>query len=190
MAGEIDVGPEPTNRGSNISGDYTFIMKDNAANGTGVINTLEIWCNTNMVAKVGFFYNTTGTNYKCRSTVTLGTVTAGSKQTVTTDSLGAAFAKAVVAGDLIGIHIESGTMDYDTSGFGGYWWVAGDKMTVDNESTYASIDGDAFSVKGIGDTSIWSNIKNIRMGTGVVLAADVAQIWAGTTAIAVGDIGG
>ena len=34
----------------------------------------------------------------------------------------------------------------------------------------------------------WANIKNIRAGTGTILATDLASIWFGTTEVAVADI--
>jgi hypothetical protein len=36
----------------------------------------------------------------------------------------------------------------------------------------------------------WTNIKNIRMGTGTVASADIEKIWFGTTALLIADVEG
>lgn len=149
----IDVGPEAINRADNVNGNYTFLQKDNPANGTGKITSLEVFSAMTGAIKVGFFYLVSGTTYKCRSSVTLSSITSGAKRTITTDSSGNPINMDVTTGDLIAVYILSGAIECTTSLGGGAWWVSGDQMTVGASTAYASASGWALSVKGIGATT-------------------------------------
>jgi hypothetical protein len=159
----IDVGPEATDRAGTQNGGYTCIQAANPADGTGTITSLEVWMNSNGVIKVGMFYNTSGTNYKCRSAITTGTITSGSKQTLTQDGSSVDLAMSVVTGDLLGVYVVSGAIEYQSSGAGGDVWISGDHVILNDESTYTAADGDEFSCKGIGVTAAagWSNVSKV-----------------------------
>ncbi len=152
MAYNIDVGPEAIDRANNISGDYTFLMLDNPANGTGLISAIEAWMQASGAIKVGYFYNTGGNNYKCRSAATLAEVTSGAKRTITEDSGSNPLSLAVGANDLIGLHIEGGAIEEDSAGFAGYMYVAGDHVVVNDETEYTLNADNTMSIKGLGNT--------------------------------------
>jgi len=109
---EIDIGPGAVNPTSSIGGqDDTWLDLHNPANDSGIIDTVEIWVQTTTDnTKVGMFYNTGGSNYKCRSAATLGPVASGAKRTFTELEL------TVEAGDVIGVWNDGGAMGQITTG--------------------------------------------------------------------------
>ncbi|MBA7532625.1 hypothetical protein ES705_24851 [subsurface metagenome] len=142
----IDIGAEPIDRSSSRPGYGTLINKENPANASGIITSVEIWAYSNLsVCKVGIFYTTNGNTLKCRSAATIGNVTAGSKQTFNGLSL------SVQTGDYIGMYFSNGTIEHDISGYAGLWDALGDKCLVDDESDYAFYTGDAVSLYGTGE---------------------------------------
>lgn len=140
----IDVGAEAINRAGQAPSPYTLLAVENPANLDGKITTVEVWCQASITnAKIGMFYNTTGNNYKCRSSLSVPSIAAGSKRTYACNL-------DVVAGDLIGIWYPNGNMERTDSGGQGYWYYNGDKATVGDEATYAMSAGRTMSLKGIG----------------------------------------
>jgi hypothetical protein len=138
----IDVGSSAIDRTSNFGATDTWIDLANPVNGNGVINSVEIWANTNMTGcVVGTFYGS-GTNWTCRDYETIGNVTSGSKQT---------FSVSLEAkvGDIIGIYFATGTLDWTSTGGSGTRYKAGSHF-VDGEQTYSSDQGGSFSVYGTG----------------------------------------
>lgn len=141
----IDIGAPAIARGFSLPPVQTRINKENPANASGTITSVEIWSKTDLSGvKVGIFYTTNGDTLKCRSAVTIGNVTSGSKQTFGGLSL------AVMAGDYIGMYWSGGLGWYHTAGYTGIWSIAGDHCIVDDEADYALGSGDAFSLYGTG----------------------------------------
>lgn len=141
----IDVGSTAINRDSYGDAGTTFIDFANPANLSGLIDTIEVWANQNMSGlKVGFFYLVSGTTYKCRTVISIGSVTAGSKQTFS------GLSAAIVAGDYIGFYWSGGRIEYGTAGVGrGY--LAGDHVNVDEQSSFGVAMGSgSFSCYGTG----------------------------------------
>jgi hypothetical protein len=120
----IDIGAAATDRDTSFGGgDYTLINKDNPANATGIITSVEIWANTAIVGcEVATFYSTGTDQFSTRATATIGAVAAGSKQTFTGLSL------ACQIGDYIGIHFTSGRIEASSVGGAGYWYAVGDNI--------------------------------------------------------------
>lgn len=141
----IDIGADCIDRGTAGGGGYTYVSKDNPANAGGTITSVDIWAASTLIGcKVGIFYTTNGNTLKCRDSVVIGDVTAGSKQTFSGLSL------SVETGDCIGIYFSPGNMEMDSSGYGGLWYKLGDHMEPGDETTYTFLGGYAISVYGTG----------------------------------------
>ena len=142
----IDIGPGATNRGTTRSSGYTRIDLNNPANDTGVINSVEVWFNTNASGvKVGTFSGS-GTDYDDRDYATIGSVTGGSKQTFTGLSID------VVTSDFLGCYFSGGAIERDSSGYLGVYTYSRDAFGSSSH-TYSLISGDAISIYGTGATS-------------------------------------
>lgn len=184
----INIGHNPAGTAGSTGGSaYTRVILDGTADGTGTLDALNFYFGVGDALTVydGVFYNTGTDKYKCRNaTDNLGTIVFGSLQTVTGKSL------AVTVGDVLGSY-NGGTGNFyrDTSGGAGVEYIAGNKCVLDNETTYTLQAGyHGTSIHATGATAGWANIKNIRMGTGSILATDIAKIRMGTGSIAVADI--
>ena len=99
----VDVGNAATNRDSGSSPNYTIVSKGNPSNTTGTITSIEIWANTDMSnVEVGTFYVVSGANLTCRDSQAIGSVTSGSKQTLTS-TLGDSLKLRLISPYLLGI---------------------------------------------------------------------------------------
>jgi hypothetical protein len=119
----ITIGDGATDRASSrsFSTAVTLVDKNGAANGTGTLDVFEIFAVTTYLAnvKIGTFSGS-GTSYDDRDYETIGTVTAGSKQTFTGKNCD------VESGDFLGIYGETGRLEVSTTGGVGYYIKAGD----------------------------------------------------------------
>ena len=141
----IDIGAPAINRGGWGYYGYTRIGLTNPANGSGVIDTIEVWAVENITGlRVGTFYLVSGTTYRCRDSVTIGNVTAGSKQTFTGLSID------VVAGDYIGCYFVSGLIEYDTVGGAGNYSILGEYIDPNDQAVYTLYAGVVDSLYGMG----------------------------------------
>lgn len=154
IATAIDIGGAASDRG-NISGNlYTFIANDNPANGSGKINSVEIWCGIEMHGtEVAIFTQISPTHFATRDYETVnngngaGVVLGGSKQTFVVDL-------DVEEGDYIGIHNTEGNIDTDTEGGQGKWYIVGDKIPcTDNIFTMQYAETQIMSLYGTGATA-------------------------------------
>ncbi len=147
--GEIDIGPGATNRGDNRSSGYTRIDANNPANDTGILDTIEVWAIALNLSnfKIGTFSGS-GTSYDDRDYETIGSVTAGSKQTFTGLSID------VAANDLLGCYYSNGFLESDTAGYNGIYNKnsSGDAFGS-GFNTYVLAAGDALSIYATGATS-------------------------------------
>ena len=145
----IDIGADAIDRTSQSWFGFTLIAKDNPANASGTITSIEIWANTDITGLiVGTFYKTNGDTLKCRDSEAIaGTITAGSKVTK-------AVSIAVVEGDYIGCYFTGGSIDRSTVGFGGIWLVSGEYIDPDDEIEYTFYDDDTISLHGTGDDAV------------------------------------
>ncbi len=130
----IDVGPGAANLVGTGGPDYTCIDRANSANDTGLIDTLQVWFNSNAtVVNLGLFYLVSGTTYKCRSAYSWGDVASGSVQTATVG-----VSLAVTAGDLLGCYWDTGNIEASSLTGSGCYAAAGNKCAVDNQSLYSA----------------------------------------------------
>lgn len=153
----IDVGSEAIDRNSNIGTLYTQFAVDNPANATGILDTVEIWANTNMSGtKVGTFSGS-GTSYDDRDYETIGAVTAGSKQTFSGLSID------VVTGDFIGYYCSSGFGESSSTGYSGVYRASGDKFGG-GANTYTINANITISLYATGETT--ANPPTVTNSTG------------------------
>jgi uncharacterized protein YigE (DUF2233 family) len=144
--GGIDVGSDATDRSGYCDYGLTWIDLTNSANASGVIDTIEVWAVsgydiTGLV--VGTFYLVGGTTYKCRDSVAIGSVTAGSKQTFEDLDL------EVQAGDFLGCYYTGGRLEAGSGG-SGIMYAAGEHIDPDDETSYTLVSDQAQSLYGMG----------------------------------------
>lgn len=143
----IAVGPAASDRASVTVAGNTVLDLANPADGTGTIDTITIYVNSQITtAKVGLFYLTTGTTYICRSSYTTGVLTVG-LNTLTGLNL------ACQAGDVIGIYHATGAVDRaDTGGTSAY--VTGEYADAGDSASYTTASqARIISVHGAGTTN-------------------------------------
>ncbi|MBA7591813.1 hypothetical protein ES708_33980 [subsurface metagenome] len=144
----IDIGSEAIDRASQTTAAYTFIDKNNPANASGIITSIEIWGLETQLRDliVGTFYTTNGNTLKCRDSEAIGTIPGQSKQTK-------AVTIAVEEGDYIGVYLPHERVERDTEGFVGIWASkgSGDYTHPGDETDYNFYAGDAFSLYGTGE---------------------------------------
>ena len=148
----IDIGSPATDRATSWYPTVaTVVLKDNPANESGEITTVEIWSNTNLVdAEVATFYVVSGNNLSTRDTEYIGEVIAGAKRTFPVNL-------DVEAGDYLGIYWGSSRkMEMDSSGYAGCWYKYSDQIPCTN-FTFDSIDNRTISLYGIGATAAEEN---------------------------------
>ena len=146
--GAIDIGSAAIDRPENYNvSNSTLIFKDNPANVSGKITSIEIWAFANMSAlRVATFYLVSGTNFSTRDWVNIGSVTAGSKQTFEVNL-------DVEAGDYIGI-VDTGIdakIEKTNSGAGA-WHTLGAVNIPCTNVTFGSWVNYTYSVYGTGIT--------------------------------------
>ena len=146
LATSIDIGSPATTRGSTESGGKTMVVKDNPANASGTITSVEIYAGSSLGScEVATFYVVSGNNLSTRDTHTIGSVTGGSKQTFEVDL-------DVEEGDYIGMYYAFGTLYRDTSGYVGRWHSSGDKIPC-ADLTFSYYANWTISLYGTGATT-------------------------------------
>ena len=122
----IDIGNVAENRtGSWGTTNITMVERDNPANLSGKITSVEIWAYSDMTnVEVAIFYVVSGNNLSTRSNAYIGNVTSGAKRTFTVSL-------DVEAGDYIGIYWYNGDMEETSSGVQ-TWYLAGDSIPCTN----------------------------------------------------------
>ncbi|MBA7570584.1 hypothetical protein ES708_12337 [subsurface metagenome] len=142
----IDIGSPAIDRASNTTANYTTVDKNNPANASGQITSIEFRVQYKVRGLiVGTFYSTNGNTLKCRaSEVIPGDFPTGSTQTkaVTID---------VREGDYIGFYETSGRLERDTEGFAGIWGILNKHIDPGDEYEYDFFAGDALSLYGRGE---------------------------------------
>ena len=143
---DIDVGADPIDRPYALAlSDSTTVSKDNPANASGTLHTVEIYAYSNITGlRVGTFYITNGNTLKCRDSVLIGDVEAGF-HTFTDLSI------TVVEGDYIGCFYTDGLIEEDDFGFSGLWTIYAERIDPGDEATYSFYDYRAISLYGYGD---------------------------------------
>lgn len=168
IATEITIGLVAENRGSNHAGAYTLVNMGGAADGTGIITTIEIFAfSTYDLAncKVATFYVESGNFLSTRDIVTIGAVTAGSKQIFTEDSESDPISLSVQEGDFLGMYFDDGGyVEKDGAGEAGLWQIGSDEIPCSNVE-FNVLAGDGISLYGIGETVEAEEVNAIFFGT-------------------------
>jgi hypothetical protein len=151
----ITIGNTASDR-ANIEGlSYTKIDKNNPANETGTITSVDIYAQADIAnCKIGVFTLISGSSFTCRSaTADLGTVTAGIHNYTVSLS--------VVTGDYLGIYGSSfnGKVETDQSG-AGLWYKSGDQTSCVNTAFSSLIPNRTMSIGGTGTTPITTLVKD------------------------------
>ena len=145
LAVDIDIGSVVIYRDSFWS-VTTLVNKNNPANLSGKITSVEIWCNANLSdCEVATFYVVSGNNLSTRDTHNIGNVTAGSKQTFSGLNI------TVEAGDYIGIYYSAGIYGQNPGGDGIWYIESADHIPCTN-TTFGLYAGGIISLYGTGTT--------------------------------------
>jgi len=136
----IDVGSAATDRASASVPGYTFVDKNNPANASGKITSVEIYASSNMTGCIVATFTADGDNLTARDSYEIGAVAAGSKQTFSVNL-------DIESGDYLGIYFESGRIERDNSGEG-YWLLLGD-YTDCTDTTFGFTADRTMSVYGL-----------------------------------------
>lgn len=124
LATAIDIGSVAIDRALSSTFD-TYVDKNNPANASGKITSIEVWFDGGYAdatdVQIATFFVVSGNNLSTRDTEAIGTVTAGSKQTIPVDL-------DVMEGDYIGIYwMAPARIERDNVGVG-YWSADGDQI--------------------------------------------------------------
>ena len=163
LATVIIIGPGATDMGSS-SATKTLVVRDNPANASGTITTVEIWAyETLSGCEVATFYVVSGNILSTRDDETVdngngaGVVIAGSKQTFVVDL-------DVEEGDYIGLYFSAGKIERASSGYAGHWYITEDAIPAD-EVTMSLVSDYGISIYGIGSTEEGGEANAISFGT-------------------------
>jgi hypothetical protein len=129
--GSITVGNNATDGGTASTVTSTTVETDVPADGTGVLDTIQIWANSNLSDfKAGTFWGDTSTGvFSSRDYELIGSVTSGSAQNFTGLSIN------VYQGDFLGHYGSSGILEASTGGHS--FRLAGDQFGA-SWQTFAS----------------------------------------------------
>lgn len=143
----INIGSVPVDWDAGTGEVTTLINKNNPANASGTITSVEVWAYSNIVgASVGIFYYVGGVaNFTSRDSEYIGNVDTGAKRTFSVNL-------TVQKDDYIGIYngTQGQIMGFGT-GYAGKWYKGGNHIDcIDTEFTFLS--GDIISLYGTGAT--------------------------------------
>jgi len=170
----IEIGNEAIDRSGQWADDWTVIQLGSPASENVSVHTVELWLvsASTISTKVGSFYGS-GTQWTNRDYESLGTASAGSKQTFS--GLNIEFQ----TDDCIGGWIDTGLWERSTSGGSGIADDAGDNFGAGLQTYRTTYSSEDHSLGGIGESG-WSNIAKVNG----VASASIAKI----NGIAVGNI--
>jgi len=148
IAIEIDVGNSAINRSGERASGITWVDKNNPANDTGIITSVEIYAETAMTLCEVAIFTASGNVLTTRSNVAIGNVALGYNQfDVELD---------VTAGDYIGFYFSTGEGSRAYTGDGN-WWYGGDNIPC--TSVFFNSEGNTtISLYGTGTTEVgWTH---------------------------------
>ena len=117
----ITIGNAATDRSANVPIDYTRIDYINAADGSGTLDTIEIYLQAAATDDIyiAIFEEVSANTFTSRDVVNVGPLAIGYHE-ITTDKASNPISLAVETGDYIGIYCASGQIELDVSGTGFY----------------------------------------------------------------------
>ena len=185
--GTIDVGSPAVDRADYASENITYVTKENPANASGTIDTIEAWFDYSVTdLEVGTFIHE-GSNYlSTRDSHYIGSVVAGAKRTYSGLSID------IETGDYIGYsHGYGGHLARDTSGgSAGYWFKAGDSIPCSSVLFTNSANPYLYSLYGTGTETLETLELSLTDGlkVGDTLARNMTASVSRTDGIKTGDI--
>ena len=146
---EIDIGVAATNRGSSAgTAKSTRIQDGNPANNSGILTSFEIWLTTAITdssLRIGtFLRGASAVLYTFNDFEEIGNCSSGSKQTFTGKNC------LVDNGDYLGCYINTGAIEYDSSGGDSFCRYSGNAFSSKTEYTYTESTSAVLSLYGSG----------------------------------------
>jgi hypothetical protein len=186
-----------TGAGSGYSGNGAgqfFASGDRytGAAGTGV--SMSMWCigGASNYVQMGIYTYTSALNGSLLTNGNTGSASVSQySKAQSTANFASGPTTSAVAYYLVGQFQKSSNCYYDSGATNKYCYASGTFGTWPSTLTFSEAPVKYWFTIYVTYTPAatgWANVKNIRMGTGTVLATDVSHIWMGTTAIAVADI--
>lgn len=172
----ITIGSAAIDRAASTAIVWTRVGKGGSADGTGEIDTVEIYLLASGTAvEVATFIDKGSNVLSTRDTEAIGAVNGGSKQTFS------GLTMDVVTGDYLGIYGTTGSIQLDTSG-DGYWYQTGDYIPC-TDVTFTFSASRTISLYGTGEevAAGWSHkflgVANAAIGkiNGVAIA-DIGKV--------------
>ena len=157
----INIGNEAIDRAGGMGIDgRTVVNKGGPANASGIITSIELWAGAALNnVKFATFFVESGNNLSTRDTHThIGIIPIGSKQTISGLNL------AVEVGDFIGIQATHGSLERDSSGLVGLWYVNSYFIPCTDE-IFTLVANWGVSLKGIGVSDEPEGGNALMMGT-------------------------
>ena len=140
----ISLGSEAKDRSNDTFLNYTVVDLNNPASENVILDTFEVWLNSNTVdVYLGTAYGS-GTEYTTRNYANVGKLSAGAKRTITGLSIEAQ------AGDFIAGY--AGRFETDTSGGAGYYRISGNIFGEGLQANYLLLAGGIVSLYAEGET--------------------------------------
>ena len=185
----IDIGNEAIDRPQYTEVGWTQVDKNNPANATGVITSVEIFVASAMTGCEVATFSASGNNLTTRDTVSIGDVSTGYHQYDVSLN--------VVSGDYIGIYFITGTLDATTGASTGRWYKSGDNIPCTN-TTFTAQTNVTLSIYATGIT-VPAQVTNVLATDGtytdkVTVTWDVADgatkyyVWNGSSWVDVGNV--
>jgi len=160
----IAVGEGCNNRGSNFTATYTLINMSLPADGTGTIDAVCIWANTDMSGiEYATFTNEGGNTFSTNGHTSGSALTATAGAPTTHEAPGDFTAFPVTLGDFIGIYYGAGKIEGDTSGYTEVKYDEGDQIPASSNAFNGSLSGYAVSVYATGAEAAGGTILPFMM---------------------------
>jgi hypothetical protein len=170
----IDVGPGAADYDNDAGNGYTNIDLENHANDAGAITSFELFLTISSTTMKAGTFSGTAPDFTSRDVETIGSVTAGSKQTFS------GLDCDVESGDYAGCYFNDGAIEMNTSGHTDVYRKSGDQFGA-GQQTYTQLGSTyCIGIYGTGATAGWANIAKVNG----VTATDLAKV----RGIAVADI--
>lgn len=182
----IDIGAAAIIRGTDFAGAITIIGKENPANDTGTITSVEVYfIDTTDDTTYATFEKVNGADFTARGSQNVGSVAGGSKQTSSGLDIG------VTIGDYLGVWWDYGNKDiYRDSSGEGWWSLAGDQ-TGCTSTTFNFADNQTISLYGTGETvGVTHELAGVIAGVASVSGSIINQKWLAGVVAGVASVSG
>lgn len=150
----IDIGGGAISRETFEDKNITFIDVNNPSNDSGVLSSMSFWYYSSASGVLcGTFFGSSE-NYTKREYVSIGAISAGSKQTFSGISC------QVSINDLLGVYASAGYIMYSNTSYLGVYRKNGSSFELTGVQNYSPGAGDGISIEAIGATVATGNKWN------------------------------